>query len=383
VTIPLLDLPTLHAEIQSELDEAWLQVSRSGRFIAGDRVDRFEHDWAKYCGTIHCVGVASGTAALQLTLSALGIGPGDEVVVPTNTFFATVEAVLAVGALPVFVDVDPSNLLLTAKEVEQAITRRSAAIIPVHLYGHPVDMESMNKLAERFHLTVIEDASQAHGATWKSRRVGGLGHAGCFSFYPGKNLGAFGDAGAVVTNDRVLADKIRSLANHGRSPSESYKHLCVGGNHRLDELQAAILTIKLARLDEWNKKRLCVAAWYRNLLSGFPIKMIQEAHGASSSWHLAVIQSVNRDHLRRHLTGAGIETAIHYPIPCHLQPALSAGSHQTLPIAESAAKNILTLPMGPHVTRDHVVRITEAIKVALTMIPGNMRKDVGNLERVG
>jgi dTDP-4-amino-4,6-dideoxygalactose transaminase len=382
VTIPLLDLPALHAEIQTELDEAWLQVSRSGRFIAGDCVDRFEHNWARYCGTTQCVGVASGTAALQLTLSALGIGPGDEVIVPTNTFFATVEAVLAVGALPVFVDVDPLTLLMTTNEVEHAITHRSAAIIPVHLYGQPVDMESMNKLADAFHLAVIEDASQAHGATWKGRRVGGLGHAGCFSFYPSKNLGAFGDGGAVVTNDPLLAEKIRSLANHGRSQTEPYRHICVGGNHRLDELQAAILTVKLSRLETWNIRRRCVVEWYRDLLDDLPVEMVREAQDACSSWHLAVIQSDDRDDLRRHLAAAGIETSIHYPIPCHLQPALSAKSQRTLPVAESAVRRIMTLPMGPHLTRDHTIRIVDAIRATLKELHRKARKDMGKLERV-
>jgi dTDP-4-amino-4,6-dideoxygalactose transaminase len=335
------------------------------RFIGGDSVENFENQWADYCGTAYCVGVSSGTAALQLALEALGIGRGDEVIVPANTFFGTVDAVLAVGADPVFVDVDPSTLLITPAVVENAITQRTAAVIPVHLYGQPVDMDAIRQVAGGAGIAVIEDAAQAHGATWKGRKAGSLADIGCFSFYPGKNLGAFGDAGAVVTNDRALAERVRSLGNYGRTRGERYRHECVGGNHRLDALQAALLSVKLKRLDAWNAHRRQVAAWYRYYLSGRPVEMVQEAKGACSNYHLAVIQSDERDHLRQCLERAGIETLIHYPIPCHRQPALEKDWRQPLPVAERAAQRILSLPMGPHVTQADTMRVAQAIGRAL------------------
>src|SRR5262245_52991674 len=230
--IPFLELSALHAELTPELDEVWRAVSRAGQFIDGAFVERFELEWAAYCGTTYAVGLASGTAALQLGLTALGIGSGDEVIVPANTFFATVEAILAVGAMPVFIDVDPASLLMSACELTAAITPRTAAVIVVHLYGQPANMDEIEKTASGAGLAIIEDAAQAHGATWRGRRAGSMSDIGCFSFYPGKNLGALGDAGAVVTNDRRVAECIRSLANHGRSPYDHCRHDYVGGNHR-------------------------------------------------------------------------------------------------------------------------------------------------------
>jgi dTDP-4-amino-4,6-dideoxygalactose transaminase len=363
--LPLLDLSCMHRELDKELNEAWQQVSHSGKFIGGEFVEHFEQQWATYCGTAHCVGVSSGTAALQLALAALDIGPGDEVIVPANTFFGTVDAVLAVNATPIFVDVDPSTLLMTSTGVKNALTSRTAAVIPVHLYGQPVDIDSIQQVASCAGLAVIEDAAQAHGATWKGRKAGNLGDIGCFSFYPGKNLGAFGDAGAIVTNDRTLAERVRSLGNYGRSRGERYRHQEIGGNHRLDGLQAAILSVKLPHLDAWNTTRRRVADWYRSCLVELPVEMVQEADGARSNYHLAVIQSSEREYLRRALEAEGIETSIHYPIPCHKQPALDKRPDNGLPVAEAAAQRIISLPMGPHVTQADTIRVADAIGRAL------------------
>lgn len=365
MSIPFLDLSAMHAELEVELDDAWRRVSRSGRFIGGEFVDRFEDEWAAYCGTAHCVGLASGTVALQLALSALGIVPGDEVVLPASTFFATAEAVVAAGAKPVFVDVDPSTLLMTAAAVEDVITPRTAAVVAVHLYGQPVDMDAVGQVASTAGLALIEDAAQAHGATWRGRRAGGLSHVGSFSFYPGKNLGAFGDAGAVVTNDRTLAERIRSLSNHGRTRDDHCRHECLGGTHRLDALQAAILSVKLGRLDGWNDGRRRVAAWYEPLLRELAVEPVQIAAGACSNWHLAVIQNPHRDHIRERLHAEGIDTAIHYPIACHRQPALGPLNAPRLPVAERAADRVLSLPMAPHLTQAEVARVAEAIDRAL------------------
>ena len=259
-------------------------------FIGGEAVDRFEAEWAAYCGTRHCVGLSDGTAALELALAALGIGPGDEVIVPANTFIATVEAVAAVGAVPVMIDVDPATLLMTGEAVRAACTPRTAAVIAVHLYGQPVDMDAIRAVAGPAGIAVIEDAAQAHGATWRGARAGSLGHVGCFSFYPGKNLGAFGDAGGVVTDDAELAQRIRCLANHGRPRGAAEQHVLMGQNHRLDGLQAAILSVKLRRLDAWNAARRRLARLYGEALQGLPVEPVSIRPEAVSSHHLAVVQ---------------------------------------------------------------------------------------------
>jgi dTDP-4-amino-4,6-dideoxygalactose transaminase len=367
--VPFLDVAAMHAEVEAELDFAWRQVSRSGRFIGGAFVERFETAWADYCGVTHCVGVASGTAALQLALEALGIGPGDEVILPANTFFATAEAVLAAGATPAFVDVDPATLLMTAAGVAAAITPRTAAVIAVHLYGQPVDMDALERVAEAAGIVVLEDAAQAHGATWRGRRAGSMSRVGCFSFYPGKNLGALGDAGAVVTNDRVLAERVRSLSNHGRPGDRQdghYQHVRVGGTHRLDALQAALLSAKLPHLEAWNAGRRRAARLYEQALAELPLEPVRTAEGAISSHHLAVVQLSGRDNVRRHLGEDGIDTAVHYPTPCHLLPALASGSSPKLPVVERAAGRIMSLPMFPHLTDSAVARVADAIGRALT-----------------
>jgi dTDP-4-amino-4,6-dideoxygalactose transaminase len=369
MTIPFLDLQAMHAEVRDELEAAWRSIADTGRFIGGEAVERFEDEWAAYCGTAHAVGLANGTAALELSLMALGIGPGDEVIVPANTFIATASAVAAVGARPVFIDVDPGTLLMTAELVAAALGPRTRAVIAVHLYGQPVDMDALNAVAAEAGIVVLEDAAQAHGAAWRGRRAGSLGTVGCFSFYPGKNLGAFGDAGAVVTDDAVLAERIRSLANHGRAPNDPHLHQYRGGNHRLDALHAAILRAKLPRLDPWNASRRRIMARYAERLADAPVAVPEVAAGAVSSHHLAVVRVAERDRVRRHLAQLGIATGIHYPIPCHRQPAFAQAAQAALPVVEAAAAEILSLPLYPHLADADIDRVVEALIDALADCP--------------
>lgn len=365
MTVPFLELSPAHAELAGELARVWQQTLSTNLFIGGPAVAEFEARWADYCGTRHCVGVASGTAALELTLAALGVGPGDEVIVPASTFFATAAAVKTVGATPVFVDVDPATLLIMPDALRAALTPRTMAVIVVHLYGQPADMDAIGAVAANAGIAVIEDAAQAHGARWRGRRAGGLGHAGCFSFYPGKNLGAFGDAGAVVTDDAQLADAIRSLANHGRTHGTHYVHERIGGNHRLDALQAGILSVKLPRLEAWNAARERAAGWYRTALRGLPVEPIEIAVDASSSNHLFVVQVSQRTELRRMLADRGVATGIHYPIPCHKQPALGCGAALRLPVSERAAERVLSLPLHPHLSEADVAEVVGALAGSL------------------
>jgi dTDP-4-amino-4,6-dideoxygalactose transaminase len=358
----------MHAEVRDDLDEAWRQTSLSGQFIGGEAIENFESKWADYCGTKYCVGVGSGTAALELTLAALGLGRDDEVIVPANTFIATAAAVAAVGARVVFVDVDPSTLLITAEILKQAVTSRTGAVIVVHLYGQPADMDSINQVASSAGIAVLEDAAQAHGACWRGRKAGSLSQAGCFSFYPGKNLGAFGDAGAVVTNDCALAERIRSLSNHGRSHDDPYRHELVGANHRLDALQAAILSVKLKRLDVWNAGRRRAADAYAVALAGLPAQLIDTDPDASSSHHLAVVQTPHRHEVRQALAAEQISTGLHYPIPCHRQTPFMTERASPLPVVESAADRILSLPMFPHLTDVQIRSVADAIFRALAKV---------------
>jgi len=363
--VSFLDLPAMHRELGTELDDIWSKVISSAQFIGGEFVERFESEWAEYCGTRHCVGVSNGTAALDLALRALGIGPGDEIIVPANTFIATAAAVATVGATPVFVDVDPSTLLMTARDVETAITPRTAAVIAVHLYGQPVDMDAIRRVASAAGIFVVEDAAQAHGATWQGKRAGSMSDIGCFSFYPGKNLGAVGDAGAIVTNDVAVAEKIRSMSNHGRVRDDPHRHQILGGNHRLDGLQAAVLSAKLRRLDAWNAARDRAARLYRTLLTTLPVQAVEIADGAVSSHHLFVVETDNRDEMRKQLASAGISTGIHYPIPCHRQPPFASVRQAPLPVAERAAARILSLPMSPNLSDVEVTYVANAVERAL------------------
>lgn len=363
--VPFTDLSAMTREVRGAVDRSWAQVLQSGRFIGGEAVEKFERAWAGYCGVPHAAGVANGTDALQLVLRALGIGAGDEVIVPANTFVATAEAVVLAGAMPRFADVDPHTLLLTPEQLEASVTERTRAVIVVHLFGQMPDMDALCAAAARAGLAVIEDAAQAHGATWRGRRAGSIGTAGCFSFYPGKNLGAFGDAGAVVTADAGLAERIRCLRDHGRAAGSHYRHELVGTNSRLDALQAVVLTAKLARLDAWTEARRSIADRYRAAFDGSPARVIDEMPQSRGVYHLAVVRVPDRPQVERQLAAMGIQTGVHYPVPCHRQSPYLRFSAGRLPVAEAAAEEILSLPIFPHMTDGQVVRVCDAVREAM------------------
>lgn len=359
--IPFLDLKAPYEELKIELDAAYQRVMNSGWYINAGEVEAFEREFAEYCEAEHCIGVGNGLDALYLILRAYGIGSGDEVIVPAHTFIATWLAVSNCGATPVPVDPDGSTYNIDPARIEAAITPRTRAIMPVHLYGQAADMDAINLIAQKYGLKVIEDAAQAHGAKYKGRRVGTLGDAAGFSFYPGKNLGAYGDAGAVVTNDPALAIKVRMLGNYGSV--EKYHHGIAGVNSRLDELQAALLRVRLSRLDEWNRRRRKVAQTYLNKLAGInELQLPGIADWAEPVWHLFVVQHPNRDVLQSHLKQNGVQTAIHYPIP----PAQSGAYKQVLPPVKlgsvAMADRLLSLPMGPHLKEDDVERVIACMK---------------------
>jgi dTDP-4-amino-4,6-dideoxygalactose transaminase len=346
--IPFSDLGAMHVEVTEELDQAWRRILRDSAFIGGAAVEEFEGSWASYCGTEHAVGVNSGTDALWLVLRALGVGPGDEVIVPTNTFVATAEAVVLAGATPRFVDVAPDTLLVTPETVSSAIGPRTAAVIVVHLFGGLPDMAALGALADGAGIALIEDAAQAHGATWNGQPAGSFGVAGCFSFYPGKNLGALGDAGAVVTNDASLAATVRSLANHGRDVEDPQRHPLPGVNSRLDGLQAALLSVKLPRLDAWNQRRRAVVDAYADRTSDLPIVHLDLEPGTVSAHHMAPIRVPHRDAVAAELAQRGVATGVHYAVPCHRQPPYERFALDPLPVSEGAAGSLLSLPLHPH-----------------------------------
>jgi dTDP-4-amino-4,6-dideoxygalactose transaminase len=325
----------------------------SGRFITGEEVRAFEREFADYCGARHCVGVGNGLDALHLILRALGIGDGHEVIVPSNTYIATWLAVSFAGAVPVPVEPDPRTYNLDPARIEAAITERTRAVMPVHLYGQCADVDAIREVADAYGLKVIEDAAQAQGARYRGRRAGSLGDAAGFSFYPGKNLGALGDAGAVTTDDAALASAVRHLRNYGSHVK--YVNEVKGFNSRLDEMQAALLRVKLRRLDEWNVRRRRVAETYMRALEGLPdLTLPFVPEWAEPVWHLFVVRHPRREELRRHLTEAGVGTIIHYPIPPHLQGAYSelGRVRGSLPLAESLAEEVLSLPVGPHLAEE-------------------------------
>jgi dTDP-4-amino-4,6-dideoxygalactose transaminase len=366
--VPFSDLAAQTAEIRSELDAAWTQLVDSGRFVGGSVVEDFEREWAAYCGTRWAVSVANGTDSLQLILRALGIGPGDEVIVPANTFIATAEAVALVGATPRFVDVEPRTLLIDVDQVAAAVTQRTAAVIAVHLYGQMADVTALSAITERAGIALIEDAAQAHGAYCDGRRAGSVGVAGSFSFYPGKNLGAFGDAGAITTSDETLAAKLSSIRDHGRSDTDRYVHDVLGTNSRMDAIQAAVLSIKLKRLDDWTEARRGIAQAYREQLPEHLVQLVEEAPSTPSVHHLAVVRTTQRDDVMSGLARAGVETGIHYPVPCHLQGPFLGYPQVPLPVAELAARQVLSLPMFPHMTHSQVAYVCETLSTIL--IPG-------------
>lgn len=353
--VPFVDLRAQYQAIQREIRRALDEVLASNAFILGAPVVAFEEAFARYCGVRHCIGVANGTDALRLTLEALGVGPGDEVITAANTFLATAEAIVHARARPVLVDTDPRTYTINVDQIETSITPRTKAVIPVHLYGQPADMDPILKIAEKYGLYVIEDAAQAHGATYKGRKVGSIGHAACFSFYPAKNLGAYGDAGAIVTNDDRIALSVRKLRNHGGI--EKYQHDLIGYNSRLDTLQAAVLLVKLQYLDEWNRRRREHARLYDELCSTIPgIITPHVPEEARHVYHLYVLrlEAGSRDELRAYLKAQGIETGVHYPQPIHWTPAFREYPGRKFPIAEECARNILSLPMYPELSRAQI-----------------------------
>ncbi|MFC5004261.1 DegT/DnrJ/EryC1/StrS family aminotransferase [Dactylosporangium cerinum] len=377
--IPFNDLATPHASIVEDVVAEVRALAGSSRFIGGPAVEAFEQDFAAYCRTTHAVGVANGTDAIELTLRALGIGGGDEVLVPANTFIATASAVAATGATPVFVDVDPVSLLVTPASLEAGKTERTAAVIPVHLYGHMVPPADVLPFAAKYGLAVIEDSAQAHGANApaaaqnealdEKARAGSYGVAGTFSFYPGKNLGAWGDGGAVVTDDAQLASRIRSLANHGRSEgTDHYEHRYIGRNSRLDALQATILRRKLADLDSATGQRRRVASVYAEALAAHGIPLVAPLPGVDSAWHLLVARVPGRETVRRLLDEAGIGTGVHYPVPCHRQHAYATDQTVSLPAAEQAAAEILSLPFFPHLRDEEVAYVADHLAKAITAL---------------
>jgi len=365
MTVPFVDLQAQYRSIKSEVDAAIQRVLDTSAFVLGREVEAFESAFAEYVGAEFCVGVSNGTAAIQLALTACGVGDGDEVIVPANTFFATAEAVSTANATPVFVDCDPDSCNIDASKIEAAITPRTRAIIPVHLYGQPADLDAVFSVAERHNLIVVEDAAQAHGARYKGKRVGPLGRAGCFSFYPGKNLGAYGEGGAVVTNDKDVARRVRLLRDHGSE--QKYRHEIVGYNFRLEGIQGAVLGVKLKHLDRWNELRRGHAALYRELLAPHvdagSLALPREMPYAESVQHLFVIQADARDSLQRFLSAAGVQTGIHYPVPIHLQPAYASLGHKEgdFPEAERQARRLLSLPMFAELTGRQINYVAEAV----------------------
>lgn len=364
MSVPLLDLKAQYSSLRDELNEAMLRVAESQHFILGPEVEALEREVAAYSQCRHGIGVSSGTDALLIALMALDIGPGDEVITTPFTFFATAGCIARVGAKPVFVDIEADTYNLDPAQVEKAITPRTRAIMPVHLYGQMVDMDPLMAIANRHRLPVIEDAAQAIGAEYKGRRAGSVGAVGCFSFFPSKNLGGFGDGGMVVTNDDALAEKIRLLRNHGMQPKYYYK--LIGGNFRLDALQAAVLRIKLKHLDAWSEGRQRNAAWYRAHLSAAPFGLPFEAPGRRHIYNQFMIRTSNRDQVIESLKRAGVGYEVYYPVPLHLQDCFAALGHKKgdFPVSEEAARTVLALPIYPELTESQLQEVTAALSAA-------------------
>jgi dTDP-4-amino-4,6-dideoxygalactose transaminase len=362
MNVTFLDLAAAYRELKLEIDKAVARVLASGTYIGGPEVEAFEDEFATYCNVNYAVGVANGLDALHLTLRAMDVGPGDEVIVPSNTYIATWLAVTHCGAKPIPVEPDPVSYNIDPKRIEEKITTRTKVILPVHLYGHPADLDPILKTARRYGLRVLEDGAQAHGAYYKGKRIGAIGDAVSWSFYPGKNLGAMGDAGAVTTNDKQLADRIRLLRNYGSRIK--YVHEIHGSNSRLDPIQAAVLRVKLTFLDEWNSRRKVLANRYQTELFGGNLILPKVEEWADPTWHLYVVQHPKRDELQRSLAVAGIDTLIHYPIPPHRQEAYA--SLNLLPeeftIAGQLANKCLSIPIGPHISEETATAIITAVK---------------------
>ena len=365
--VPFLDLKQQYRSIKDEVNAGVQRVMDSCRFVLGENVNSFEKEFASFCGTDFAVAVANGTDALRLALLACGIGKGDEVITVPNSFIATTEAISQTGAKIVFVDINLWTYNIDVSQIEGAINERTRVILPVHLFGQPADMNPIMKIARKHNLKVIEDACQAHGAEYKGRKVGSIGDAGCFSFYPSKNLAAFGDGGMVVSNGNEIAQKIKMLRDHGQM--KKYEHLVEGYNSRLDEIQAAILRVKLKRLNEWNKLRRKNASIYNDLLEDVnEVFMPLEAEYAKHVYHLYVIRTHRRDELQEWLKSKGIGTGLHYPTPLHLQRACEYLGYKegNFPVAEGCAKQILSLPMFPELTREEIKKVVSEIKTFFT-----------------
>lgn len=360
-----LDVGFTYRSLKAEMDAAYQAVMESGYYIGGAALERFETDYAAWCGAGHCIGIGNGLEALILPLKARGIGPGDEVIVPANTFIATWLAVAQTGATIVPVDADPGTMNIDLDAVERAITPRTRAIVPVHLYGAPVPSARLRALAAAQDLFILEDAAQAHGGMDGNRKVGTLGHAAAFSFYPGKNLGAFGDGGALVTDDADLAEAVRMLGNYGSKVK--YHHEQAGGNSRLDPLQAAFLSVKLNHLDAWTQRRREIAAVYDRALAGLPdLRRPEVAAGTEPVWHLYVVRHPRREALQAALAGLGVPTALHYPIPNHQSGAFKAEfGDQSFPVTEEICATCLSLPMGPHLSVGDAEEIAARVGQAL------------------
>jgi len=360
--VPFVDLKSLHDEIGDELREVFDRVLHNSSFVLGPEVSKFEQDFAAYVGTRHCIALNTGTAAIHLSLAALGIGDGDEVITVPNTFIATAEAISAVGARPVFVDVDPVSFTMDPALLEAVITEKTAAIIPVDLYGQVADIDPIFDIANRYGIPVVEDACQAHGAEYKGRKAGTFGAAGCFSFYPGKNLGACGEGGAVTTDDDELAHRIRLWRDHGSA--KRYEHLFPGFNMRMEGIQGGILSVKLKYLDRWNNQRRSCAAAYDAALANTdvetPVQMAYNRH----VYHLYVVQADNRDNLRQRLTESGIESGLHYPVPLHLQQAYRFLNYKEgdFPVTERLKDRILSLPIYPGIQEECIERVASELR---------------------
>jgi dTDP-4-amino-4,6-dideoxygalactose transaminase len=354
VTVPYFDLKAQYGLLRDEIREALDRVCQNAAFILGEEVERFEQAFAKYCEVKHCVALNSGTSALHLALLTAGIGEGDEVITTANTFIATAEAIVYTGATPVFVDIEPFTANIDPAAIQAAITKHTRAIIPVHLYGRPCNMDSIIEIAERHRLLVIEDACQAHGARYAGRRIGGFGHAAAFSFYPGKNLGAYGEGGALTTNDDEVASVARSLRSHGESTR--YLHKYVGYNYRMDGFQGAVLNVKMKYLDQWTAKRQSCAALYTRLLQDANLRLPEDRAGSECVYHLFVAYVENRDKVRAELVKMGVQTAVHYPKPVHLQEAFSSLEHAPghLPFTERACEQVLSMPLFPEISDEQV-----------------------------
>ena len=362
-TVPFLDVRAATQELEAPVLEAIERVVRSGWYIRGAETAAFEREFAAFIGAKHAVGVGNGLDAIALALRALGIGPGDEVIVPSNTFIATWIAVANAGAHPVGVEPIVGQWNLDSARVEDAITPRTRAVIPVHLFGQPADLAELLAVAKKHGLAVVEDAAQAHGASYHGRRVGAHSDAVAWSFYPGKNLGALGDGGAVTTNDADVAARVRSLGNYGSS--QKYVNDLLGANSRLDEIQSAVLRVKLQHLDSWNARRRTIAERYTEELAGIPgLRLPTVAPGREHVWHLYVVDHASRDELQKHLAARGIQTLVHYPIPPHLSGAFAplGLTEGTFPIAERAARTHLSLPIGPHLSEEDVTRVIDACR---------------------